>query len=353
MYNSITEGNIRRIPQVGSIDTEHLPQELTRIFAEIVDLRNALNNENLELSEKFKERIEMLRSLASNLETLVLIADYHEQRSVAFVGATAHYLLLQIQQALPGNSPNFRFEYDNIPVIVSAIVLFLIGNSPADAAEVATKMIPDLNRIDIPLSSRQLMTSVGYLAVGGLRQMLNVEVVNQDYDSEEEEALDYLWAQLLNGIRQMASTLLGEQVDQTDYFGEVLELAVNQEQLPFGVETSVFAGPCHLAKLFNKLQDDLLARGIVNVPAPSGINSADWFDVLKVIAKDRPYLWENHFEAVETNFLEPGISAVLTFPTGAGKSTLAELKIASTLLSGKSIIYLSLRMRWRNKSAEI
>lgn len=58
------------------------------------------------------------------------------------------------------------------------------------------------------------------------------------------------------------------------------------------------------------------------------------------ISKERPYLWENHKDAVDTNFLDPGISSVLTLPTGAGKSTLSELKIASCLYSGRKVIYL-------------
>jgi replicative superfamily II helicase len=39
-------------------------------------------------------------------------------------------------------------------------------------------------------------------------------------------------------------------------------------------------------------------------------------------------------------YLDAGTSAVISFPTGAGKSTLSELKIAATLQTGKKVIYL-------------
>ena len=41
-----------------------------------------------------------------------------------------------------------------------------------------------------------------------------------------------------------------------------------------------------------------------------------------------------------TGFLDTGKSAVLVLPTGAGKTTLSELKIAATLSSGKKVIFL-------------
>ena len=37
----------------------------------------------------------------------------------------------------------------------------------------------------------------------------------------------------------------------------------------------------------------------------------------------------------------PGVSAAVSFPTGGGKSTLAELKIAAALLSDKKVVVLA------------
>lgn len=62
---------------------------------------------------------------------------------------------------------------------------------------------------------------------------------------------------------------------------------------------------------------------------------------MRAIAKRRPYLWRNHRSAVDSGYLEAGQSAVVSFPTGAGKSTLSELKIATMLLRGKKVVFLA------------
>lgn len=62
---------------------------------------------------------------------------------------------------------------------------------------------------------------------------------------------------------------------------------------------------------------------------------------MQEIAEHRPYLWRNHRKAISDGYLNIGTSSVISFPTGAGKSTLAELKIATTLLRGLKIIFLA------------
>src|SRR5580693_9307362 len=59
------------------------------------------------------------------------------------------------------------------------------------------------------------------------------------------------------------------------------------------------------------------------------------------MAGQRPYLWRNHREAIAKSYLEQGVSSAISFPTGAGKSTLAELKIATALLRGEKVVFLA------------
>lgn len=62
---------------------------------------------------------------------------------------------------------------------------------------------------------------------------------------------------------------------------------------------------------------------------------------MKSVAETRPYLWRNHKDAVNQGYLNNGISSAIAFPTGAGKSTTAQLKIHSTLLSGHKAVFLA------------
>jgi replicative superfamily II helicase len=59
------------------------------------------------------------------------------------------------------------------------------------------------------------------------------------------------------------------------------------------------------------------------------------------MARQRPYLWRNHREAIDRGYLAQGTSSAISFPTGAGKSTLAELKIATALLRGEKVVFLA------------
>ena len=341
MFNAITEQTIREVPQVAKINIERLPQELTRMFAEIVSIRRTLGDNGSKLGKPWKKNIKTLRQLANNLETLAVVNRSHEHhRSVCFVAATAHHLLLMIRNRENDFFPANDFSYDAIPSAVSSILLFLIGNSPADAAEIASKI--SLDRSDVSIKGL-ILKSVCYLANGKLENIIKLDYSTIVYTkgSEAEEAENYLWELIFKGIQSMAGILLGNQgSDVFDIFRQVLDLSIFQIEDSGTLYDSLFSGPRHLAQLFILLSHDLFERGVVFVSPPDGTDSKEWSSFMHSLAKDRPYLWENHYDAIQTGFLNPGISAVLTFPTGAGKTTLSELKIASALMNGRSVIYL-------------
>jgi ATP-dependent RNA helicase DOB1 len=338
MYNLVTESTIRSAPRISNINTDRLPEELSRIFATIVELRSSVTVDNDLQSETIRKEIAMLKSLALNLQTIVAVYRKHEHhRSAAFVGATAHYLLMQIQ-ALQSKVKLYtaQIEEDFISSSVAAILLFMIANSPADASEIASKLLYSTEG-----SNGLLMKLIILLAQGNLTAISQEEVslaINNEKD-EYDAAVDKLWDYLSLGIVQMASELIGiASVTRQDYFSTVMELAVHTQENA-DVE-SAFPGPFHLAQLLRTLGDQLVERGIVKIKAPAHVDPIMWDETLSSMARQRPYLWENHTDAIDKDFLKRGMSSVLTFPTGAGKSTLSELKIASVVLSGSNVLYL-------------
>lgn len=339
MYNNATEHKIKDIPKVGNIDIERLPQELTKIYAYIVSLRRQVADGTLAFQDdELLEAKVYLRKLANNLEILLLANPEHGQReSIAFVAATANHLIHKM--SLKSDRTEALLEENSISSYIAAIILFLIGNSQADAAETAISAdaFPTEN-----LTQQRLISAISALAKGRLRDITRdafpeKEVVQvEDF---QQTALNYLWRELGLGIRQIANRLLEPTAEpQQDHFEKVMTLCVSEPGL-FDKQ-SVFAGPYRLAKLLQVLAEDILDRAVIDIPPPKGVDRERWFDFLQRLAHSRPYLWENHKEAVSTNFLDEGISAVLTLPTGAGKSTLSELKIAATLYSGRKVIFL-------------
>ncbi|TGL15525.1 DEAD/DEAH box helicase [Leptospira meyeri] len=342
MYNTEVEEKIKNIPQINNIDLRRLPQELTKAFAEITDLRRKLQLGIQVQDEGISERLKMLKTLALNLETLIsLVPNRNDRDSIAFVSATAHYLLLQFEQIRINriilHSP---FEIDSISSGIAAIILFMIGNSPADAAEVSLKM--EITHRSSPIQ-KILYDMICYLARGELSKIIDYKVENsfekRGGGDDDEFAINILWEKIVLGLKQLALVILGKGSKVEDFFHDVISLSITEES--FTKSISLFAGPHHLATLLSILENNLIERSIMNTDPPSGLNASSWKNIIAKIAEERPYLWENHYEAIKDySFLSQGTSVVLTFPTGAGKSTLSELKVASTLLSGKSIVYL-------------
>lgn len=340
MYNSKTEEKIKRIPQIGDIDIQRLPQELTRIYAQVVSVRKQIAEGNLNLKdEDVLAALTLLQKLANNLETILIsIPDHEQKESIAFVAATANSLLYKITLSEDVFSGNI-LDADVISRYIASIILFLIGNSQADAAEM-TNTLPESKTMN--LTQQRLVTSIVELAKGRLSLISKASFgekeiyVNSDL---EEVALNFLWRELGLGIVSIASSLTGTEIqDYQTHFQNVIDLSISEQT--FLGQKSVFAGPYRLARLLSILGGDITKRGVINIPSPDGVDIGSWNRFLSKLAKQRPYLWENHAEAVATNFLRPGTSAVLTLPTGAGKSTLSELKIASCAYSGKKTIYL-------------
>ncbi|QOG01078.1 DEAD/DEAH box helicase [Flavobacterium sp. MDT1-60] len=336
MYNVKTEKLIREVPKIGQLEMERLPQELTKIYAKIVGIRRTLEPEQDNLPKSFKKNIKLLRTLATNLETLVLLDKENKNRqSSAFVAATAQHLLSTISKKNNSGQQNEKFTANSIPSEISAMILFLISNSPADACELAKKMEVDFPKESV---SYKLFKALGYLSTGELEKLQRLEIEENNYEEVYEEAVWYLYELIFKGVHNLALLLLGEAIDKDhQFFSQVIELS----RYEFGSGTqSNFSGPYHLASLLEALREELILRGVVSVAKPYGVEEEQWIFFLKRLALDRPYLWENHADAIATGYLEFGNSAVLTFPTGAGKTTLSELKIATTLFLDKSVLYL-------------
>ena len=158
---------------------------------------------------------------------------------------------------------------------------------------------------------------------------------------------------LLQGIRRLAEQIR-RRVDLEPSYGgvrsaatifrrvrelcaEPIEGVLNSGDQVF----SLYPGPLHLANLLLALERDLLGTALTQIPTPGGVDEPGWWHVLRRMARERPYLWRNHRQAISAGYLEQGTSSAISFPTGAGKSTLAELKIATALLRGEKVIFLA------------
>ncbi|QXB30910.1 DEAD/DEAH box helicase [Aeromonas sp. FDAARGOS 1405] len=370
MFDPVTTKLISDAPPLNSLDLETLPQTFTHAFAEIVATRIRLRDSaSLDMAERSADLVKILnqmRRLAAAQELLVATSPNRSDRAAAaFVAGTAHQLCLMAETIGEDNKP--RIPYINANSVAPEIcctLLFLIADSQSDAAEMAKYLAKN---IDDQSAEMHLIKAIGDLATGRLSQIINSKgkiIYSEPVDqSGLGLAVDALLKHLHHGIFLLASELLTNSNNKTEeslskrVFIEVIDLCMEPIDGVFDVDGansySIFPGPLHIAKLLLAISGDLDNATICRVQAPVGVDEEQWWSFIHRTALRRPYLWRNHRAAIEEGYLECGVSAAISFPTGGGKSTLAELKIAVTLFRGHKAVVLAPTLALVDQTASV
>jgi superfamily II DNA/RNA helicase len=352
MFDPITTSLIESAPALKGLDLKELPKRLTSAYANIVSARIRLRGairpaEDVERDELIAE----LRRLAAANEAYVALLPERENRiAAAFVAASAHQAC---RVGLVDDTRGSRITAEAVAPEICATLLFLIAEANADAAEAAKRI--SITEGLLP-AERALILSIKHLAQGRLFDIARERVPDLSAISSvpglapEVRALQALHQMLFRGVQTLARQLLrartpdGRESTAARQFAHVKELCIERIDGALDEESQVFSfypGPLHLANLLLSLERDLPATALARLPPPGGVPESGWRQIIRRMARNRPYLWRNHREAIQSGYLEQGISAAISFPTGGGKSTLAELKIATALLRGEKVVFLA------------
>ncbi|MER8874102.1 DEAD/DEAH box helicase [Mesorhizobium sp. M0814] len=352
MFDPITAAIIASSPRLSGLDLEQLPKRLTQAFAEIVAARIQFRGQpGIEASESLSRTLLEMRRLAAAYESYVALLPDRENRSAAaFVAASAHQVYLLSTANL--DRPASYLDGASVSPEVCASLLFLVAEAHADAADCA-------KRISIPTDPQRaveaaLLTAIQRFCLGRLNTVKRVAVPELPSGMEPGEiAVSALYLELLKGVRHLADRIVSRaDLDVADggieapssFFNRVKQLSVGQLEDLLGTGNPVFSlfpGPLHLANLLLAVDRDLIGSALSRIPAPGGVSEDDWWPVIRRMARNRPYLWRNHREAIASGYLNKGTSSAISFPTGGGKSTLAELKIATALLRNEKVVFLA------------
>ena len=346
MFDPETVELIQRAPALEGLDLSALPQILTDAFATVVAARIRLRTGTPEPDgTEVARTLALLTRLAATHEIYVaLMPDRDNRAAAAFVAASAHQAR---RLARVGTQSASRISATNISSEISAALLFLIAEAYPDAAEAAKRILADSE--EAGPTERGLLVALKKLAEGRLGEVISDPLPERSAVAPEDRALEALLDLLLRGVRALGRQLRNPASDDDDgtarqLFLRVKALCVDELADPFRdgrAAYSVFSGPLHLANLLLAAERDMGAAALAHLPAPIGINQTGWRDILRRMVRSRPFLWRNHRAAIDQGLLNPGLSAAISFPTGAGKSTLAELKIATALLQGKQVVFLA------------
>jgi hypothetical protein len=357
VFDSETVRLIQGAEPIEGLNLERLPQFLTEAYSKVVAARlGAVELGSGQREEDWTENLDQLRKLADTYEglSIFLSEDNPHRASCAFVSGSAHHTLSQarlIEARLGGldvDTPSLSAH--GVGPEVAACLLFLLAGQQADAAE-ATKLfrVP----ADGPHEA-EVLRGLSALASGDGRQLRGIltdgSTAPQDVTAPDylQGAAGALWAKLVHALRLIARIALGFEADEdpNDVIDAVLKtLESSQRTLLVGGQNLILrpslAGPYHFAKMLRVVSSNLLSTVVARVPPPTGVDPGRWKNFIRHFALRRPFLWRNHASAFAQGFLEPGISSVLTFPTGAGKTMVTELRIAAELLRGRKVVYLA------------
>ena len=340
MFDSITRTIIEQATPLNGVNMERLPQELTAAYAKIVSFRVAEHD-----SDGFKAEVEKIERIGKTYLALLLSCRDEHFQSIAFVAASAYSLVASYRDEIRADV----FDRDSVCPLCTSALLYIIADAVSDAAEVAIR-IPDIE--DTYSVHDRISQFVRKLALGKLFEITQAAIPIPFEGGTESLATTMLYEKCMRGTQELCWALLGEDFGSFDGALQTLrnakQLSVEDISYAFGDSPlgngifSTFPGPFILSSLLSLAAEQLSFHSLINVPPPDDQYADQWNAQIKRLALTRPYIWPNHARAILDNgVLRPGISAVFSLPTGAGKTTLSNLKIASTLVGGGKIVFLA------------
>ncbi|MCD7100719.1 DEAD/DEAH box helicase [Pseudoclavibacter sp. 13-3] len=338
MFDSVTSALIAASPRLTGVDNERLADQITDAYVQVTVAKSLLGTD-LRAEDRL---LDELRSIGASNEAIALAIDDPEvQQSAAYVAASAYHAL---SQALSNDQRNPRpLGSESISAAVAATLLFLVADAAPDASEAAS-FVEENN--ETPLSS--LLELIRLLGRGEvhLNDSRQTIILNPDEDPSTLGATIGYW-KCERTLLALIAKLDGQPSIEHDIesFADIASSMLST--LTFGSSDSTrtvtnrIVGPWHLARLLEMAEPTLLLSSTAAIDAPHNVDAAGWAQHLVRTARRRPLLWRNHRAALDSGLLDEGTSAVLAFPTGAGKSTLSELKVVATVLRGKNVICLA------------
>ncbi|MEZ8944954.1 DEAD/DEAH box helicase [Vibrio sp. 10N.247.311.12] len=347
MYDPETANLLRSAPALDGIDPVTIPQLLTSHYAKIVSAR--LGGE----SDQEESGSWSLEKIADTYETIASIHSVREiKKSSAFVAASAQQVISR-KELLESERPPVESNVDiaRVSPSLAAVLLFLAAEQYADAHEAASNIRIDITKQEY--CSYIISQHVIDLGRGDLTKIVErANVWRQQFppgsisNDVEAIAIRAMMNHLAFGIEELAKLLLEPNFQQREMprvtFNRVLDLAA-ERKIIFGEERIdyTYPGIRHLASLLLLMFDGISGSALANVPPPIGADPTFWNNWISYRAKKFPYIWHNHRKALDRFFHFSGVSSVLVLPTGAGKTTVSSIKIASVLAQGKKVVFLA------------
>jgi hypothetical protein len=312
---------------------------LTRAWLEAVDRRD-LGGAGVDGAELIRD----LRRLATALELhaiLVNSIDAQTIRASAFVAAEALEVVAEVVALAPEEPRPWLFGTHSRFERVEAGLLYLIAGYDANAALIGQNIdTPDDEEADEAAISTWVLEAVRALLLLRLPPNNPVPLAPRADQPLRERVRHAVWTRLGDAVRSHMQWLTLGSDDGDSAIQSVRDLIAELERQDDGQDGGVqHADLHHLALLLAAAMEGTAGRALRAVPPPPD-DGGRFEDFQRRRASTRPLLWPAAAEYAELALPGPHAHAVVSVPTGAGKSAVAELAIAQAVRDGW-VLYLS------------
>lgn len=316
---------------------------LSRLLTEALVVLEFLDLERLDDIQVAQDlRIEVSR-LAQALEVVALSDSVHAGNA-AYASGVANQILITTKTL--SDRQNSLISADTVSPLLSAAILLAVGDAPGEALGLCRH----IQKLSDSSLSNEICIEISYLISGDKTNSTEYWSADSSTDDPEILASNILYERILGIIRTVRHQMLEggqsafsiEEVEGS--FDEIVALTTFEfdvsingfDEEPMSTMSSL-TGPRHLALLskllISKLYDQSSLKNLAT-KRPYGL-------AMKRVVAKYPFLWPNHIRAFRSGFLNDDSSAILSFPTGAGKSTMRDFKIADSLDRGLKVVVLA------------
>ena len=360
MFDTYARSLLVDVPELEGLTGDEVARALSRAYLALLHFR--INRE--EASEDVIQTQAFLRRLANALTFQVILdaeRSMQERRAAAFATAEAVALVSDFISLA-----SLSTEVTDSSILaehftrVEAALLYLFADYDACAAGVLTLPSPD------PGVAARVDVAAAAWCVSRIEDLCRLNVADKAARSMSfgfqsaaalgpaelaQDTIARLYAELGQAVIDFSAWLTGE-VNGFDSAVERIDSLLSALSPDGGIVSPGrvghdYARIYHIATLLRLLLPDLSTRALCHiVPSPPGMNEARYHQYLSVRASGidggagRPLLWPSAAAYVHACLLGTVRHAVVSMPTGSGKSFVGELAVSQALSSGW-VLYLA------------
>jgi len=352
MYDPFAQGIIENLPDLEGLTSDGTRRALSQAYFALITMRLRRARE---VPSEAIENLLFLRRLANTLESRAVFdigVEAEERRASAFVAAEALSLLAGLREILSTSVSSARIAREEVFSRVEASLLYIIAGYDANAGGVIRE-IPSNSSEPSGNPYREAEFHASEWTLDALINLctfhLNplpasicpvnfVEETPNSLVDLEYDVRGKLYAKLGEAVRSYMGWLTGEVPESIATAREQLsQMTERLKESQYPTHADIH----HLARLLLVVMDNTESRSLVHaIPLPEPENANTYQDYLRIRSKGpeggsgRPLLWPSVQKYVEECLPGPNRHAVVSMPTGSGKSFFAELAISQALSHG-------------------